>query len=116
MNAGERLERYAKLAISVGVNLQPGQDLIVQAPIQHAPLARPVVRAAYAAGARYVGVLYTDQHVERARVELASDEALEWTPAWRLELLEDAIRRRSALLTITGDPEPDVMALSLIHI
>ena len=110
MNAGERLERYAKLAISVGVNLQPGQDLIVQAPIQHAPLARPVVRAAYAAGARYVGVLYTDQHVERARVELASDEALEWTPAWRLELLEDAIRRRSALLTITGDPEPDVMA------
>jgi aminopeptidase len=110
MNAGERLERYAKLAISVGVNLQPGQDLVVQALVEHAPLVRPVVRAAYAAGARYVSVLYQDQHVDRARVELASDEALGWTPPWRLELLEDAIRRRSALLIVTGDPEPDVMA------
>jgi aminopeptidase len=110
VNSDERLERYAKLAIGVGVNLQPGQDLIVQALVEHAPLVRPVVRAAYAAGSRYVGVLYQDQHVERARVELAPDEALEWTPPWRRELLEDAMRRRSALLSITGDPEPDLMA------
>jgi aminopeptidase len=110
VNAGERLERYAKLAIGVGVNLQPGQDLIVQAFVEHAPLVRPVVRAAYAAGARYVNVVYQDQHVVRARVELAPDEALDWTPPWLLELLEDGMRRRSALLIITGDPEPDLMA------
>jgi len=110
VNADERLERYAKLAVGVGVNLQPGQDLIVQALVEHAPLVRPVVRAAYAAGARYVGVLYQDQHVDRARVELAPDGALEWTPPWRRELLEDAMRRRSAFLNIIGDPEPDLMA------
>jgi len=110
VNADERLERYAKLAIGVGVNLQPGQDLVVQAFVEHAPLVRPVVRAAYAAGARYVNVLYQDQHVIRARVELAPDEALDWTPPWLLELLEDAIRRQAALLNITGEPEPNLLA------
>ena len=110
MSAGERLERYARLAIGVGVNLQAGQDLIVQALVEHAALVRPVVRAAYSAGARYVSVLYQDQYVNRARVELAPEEALGWTPPWLLELLEDGTRRRSALLSISGDPEPDVMA------
>jgi aminopeptidase len=110
VNADERLERYAKLAIGVGVNLQPGQDLIVQAFVEHAPLVRRVVRAAYEAGARYVGVLYLDQHVDRARVALAPDEALDWTPPWLLELLEDAIQRQGALLRIVGEPEPGLMA------
>jgi aminopeptidase len=110
VNADERLERYARLAIGVGVNLQPGQDLIVQALVEHAPLVRPVVRAAYTAGARYVSVLYQDQHVVRARVELAPDEGLDWTPPWLAELLTDAMRRQSALLIVTGDPEPDLMA------
>jgi aminopeptidase len=110
VSGAERLERYAKLAIEVGVNLQPGQDLIVQAQVEHAPLARQVVRAAYAAGARYVSVLYQDAHVVRARVELGPDEGLEWSPPWLVELIEDAMRRRSALLNVTGDPDPDLMA------
>jgi aminopeptidase len=110
VNGDDRLERYAKLAIRVGVNLQPGQDLIVQAYPEHAPLARQAVRAAYLAGARYAGVVYQDQHVVRARVELAPDEVLQWSPPWLVEVLEDAMRRQAALLNIVGDPEPDLMA------
>ena len=110
MSGGDRLERYAKLAIEVGVNLQPGQDLIVQALVEHAPLARQAVRAAYAAGARYANVLYVDQHVQRAAVELGPEEALGWTPSWLVELLEEAARRQAALLNITGDADPDIMA------
>jgi aminopeptidase len=110
MSGDDRLERYAKLAVEVGVGLQPGQDLIVQAQVEHAPLARQVVRAAYAAGARYVSVVYQDQHVVRAQVELGPDEGLGWTPSWLVEQLEDATRRRGAFLNITGDPDPDLMA------
>jgi len=110
VSANERLERYAQLAIEVGVNLQPGQDLIVQGLVEHAPLARQAVRAGYAAGARYVSVMYQDQHVVRARAELAPDEGLEWSPPWLVEMLEDAMRRHAAILTIVGDAEPDLMA------
>jgi aminopeptidase len=105
-----RLERYAKLAIEVGVNLQPGQDLVVQAQVEHAPLARQVVRAAYTAGARFVSVHYQDAHVVRARVELGPDDALGWSPPWLVEMMEEAMRRRSGLLIIAGDPDPDLMA------
>jgi hypothetical protein len=45
--ADERLERYARLVVEVGVNLQPGQTLAVGAGLEHAPLVRAVAREAY---------------------------------------------------------------------
>jgi Leucyl aminopeptidase (aminopeptidase T) len=77
----ERLERYAELVVRVGANVQKGQILFVSALTAHAPLARALARAGYAAGARYVDVLYTDQHIRRALIELGPDEALEHTPS-----------------------------------
>ena len=73
--ADERLETYARLAVQVGLNLQPGQTLGVNALIEHAPLARAIARQAYESGARYVDVLYSDQHVRRAHIAAAADDA-----------------------------------------
>ena len=106
----ERLDRYARLAIEVGVNLAPGQDLLVEALVEHAPLARSVARAAYSAGARYVDVVYHDRHLTRALVELGTDEGVDWTPDWLVQRVDDADRRRSAMLSLQGEPEPDLMA------
>jgi len=103
-----RLERYADLAIRVGANVQPGQLVFIGATIDHVPLARALARAAYAAGARYVDVRYTDQHVRRAMIELGPDEALERTPPWLKTRLSAA--RGNALIGTTGDPEPDLLA------
>ena len=49
MNA-ELLEKYADFIVRVGVNVQPGQTLIVNAPLEAAPLARLCVKSAFAAG------------------------------------------------------------------
>ena len=38
---------------------------------------------AYRAGASYVNVVYDDQHVRRAMIELGPDEALTYSPEWR---------------------------------
>ena len=51
--AGE-LEEYARLIVRVGLNLEDGQDVIVSAEIQHAPLARAIAEVGYAEGARLV--------------------------------------------------------------
>src|ERR671930_10666 len=76
MGGDERLEAYARLIVAVGVNLQPGQDVQISAFIEHAPLARALVRTAYEAGARYAEVLYQDNHVRKALVELGPEPAL----------------------------------------
>jgi aminopeptidase len=88
----------------------PGQDLLVDAHIVHAPLVRRIARAAYAAGARHVDVVYVDSHLTRALVELGPDDALDWTPAWVVQRLEEATARRSARLAVIGDPDPGLMA------
>ena len=70
------LEKYADFIVRVGTNVQPGQTLILSAPIAAAPLARLCVRSAFAAGARDVRVDWSDDAVTRARMELGSEEAL----------------------------------------
>ena len=58
MENDDRLSAYARLAVRVGVNLQPGQRLAINALVEHAPLVRVIARESYEAGASYVDVLY----------------------------------------------------------
>jgi aminopeptidase len=106
----ERLAAYARLAVHVGLNLQPGQNLALNALVEHAPLVRAVAREAYASGARYVDVLYGDQHVRRAHIEHAADDALGWSPPWLVRRADDIGEDGAALMAITGNPEPELYA------
>lgn len=104
----ERLEKYAELAVKVGANLQPGQTLFITAIVQHAPLVRALTRAGYAAGARYVDVLYTDQHVRKAKLELGPEEAVGYSPEWLKERW--SAMAGNAMFGTSGDPEPELLA------
>ena len=104
----DRLRRYAELAVRVGANVEEGQNVFINAQIEHAPLARALTRAAYAAGARYVDVSYRDQHIRKAMIELGPDEALTHTPDWMKERAE-ALAGAASIWT-TGDPEPELMS------
>jgi aminopeptidase len=108
--ADDRLHRYARLAVQVGLNLQPGQILGVNALIEHAPLARAVTREAYAAGARYVDVYYADQHVRRSHIESAAEADLDFSPPWQVERYDELGRVGGALIAISGNPEPELYA------
>ena len=104
----ERLERYADLAVQVGANVAEGQIVFVNSNTEHAPLARALARAAYRAGARYVDVLYIDQHVRRAMIELGPDDALTHAPDW-LKTRYGSMRGAATIGT-TGDPEPELLS------
>ena len=108
--AEERLQRYARLAVRVGVNVQPGQTLAVNAQLEHAPFVRAVTEEAYAAGARYVDVFYSDQHVRLAHIERASDAFLGFSPPWLVSRLRTLGETGGALLSIVGNPEPELFA------
>jgi aminopeptidase len=96
--------------VRVGANVQPGQLVDVVARVEHAEIARAVTRAAYEAGARYVDVYYSDQHLRRALIEGAADEVLSWTPPWLLERAKQVGDERAAVVALTGDAEPALLA------
>jgi aminopeptidase len=107
--AGE-LDEYARLALRVGVNVEQGQDVAVLAYVEHAPLVRALARVGYAEGARRVDASYVDVHLRRARAELAPDEAVGWTPRWMLERVVEEAERGAALVSIVGEPDPNLFA------
>ncbi len=110
MTPDERLDRYARLAVEVAVNLQPGQFLRIAAEPEHLPLVRAIGRVAYERGARYVETLYRDGHLKRARVQHAPEDSLDWTPPWTLSLLDHMIDTGGATIAITGEADPELLA------
>jgi aminopeptidase len=108
MSEDGRLDTYARLAIEVGINLVPGQDLQISGLLEHHPLVRAIAGAAYETGARYVDVNYVDQHVTRARIKHAPEDSLDWAAPHRIKQIEDLGASKGALVSITGNPEPDL--------
>lgn len=103
--AAERTRGLARLAVHVGANVAPGQDVVVLAyDVEHAGLAREVADVAYRAGAHYVSVLYWDQHVKRSRLLHADPDSLGYTPSWWDSYIEDLTERRGASIVLWGDP------------
>jgi aminopeptidase len=94
----------------VGSNVQEGQDAIVTCLVEHAEIARAIAREAYRAGARHVLVVYGDLHLRRAAIELGPEEELGWSPPHLLELYRRAFEDHPALIALTGNPDPNLLA------
>jgi aminopeptidase len=104
----EKLENYATLAVKIGVNIQPGQTLVISAMIESAELVRLIVRKAYAAGAKLVKVNYSDEDVSRMRYELASDESFLEPPTWYAGEMQELAENGAAFLTVISS-SPDLL-------
>jgi|GEM_PF-4763018 len=59
---------YAELLINSGINLQPGQNLIIRYHVGGSLLARQCAEFAYQRGATLVVMLPVDTHITRARI------------------------------------------------
>jgi aminopeptidase len=110
MDLSERLNRLAELAVRVGGNVQPGQLVVVSGMVENAPLMREIARAAYRAGAHRVEASYRDMHFARATIELGPEDALSETMPWDLALLRTLVAKHGALIQVSGDPEPTLLA------
>ncbi len=104
----EKLEKYAELAVKVGVNLQKGQTLIINAALDSAELVRLIVRKAYEAGARNVVVNWNDDVVSRTKYDLAPDEVFHEYPKWRAREIEEYAEQGAAFMSIMSS-SPDLL-------
>ena len=103
------LEGLAELAVRVGLNLQPQQDLVMTAPVSALPLARAIARAAYRAGGGLVTPLITDREMTLARFEHGADAGFDRAAGWLYEGMAKAFDGGAARLALVGE---DPMLLS----
>ncbi|MBI1257719.1 MAG: aminopeptidase [Chloroflexi bacterium] len=103
------LEKYAQVIVKVGSNLQPGQRLMITTPLAANPLVRQVAKAAYQAGARYVGVNWDDEELQRIRVQHAALETMTETDTWNLDGIVDYFDHGDATLRISAQ-NPDLLS------
>ncbi|MFP4376328.1 MAG: aminopeptidase [Spirochaetales bacterium] len=80
MNRTEFYERYARVVVSVGLNVQENQEVVISAPVEAVEFVPTVVAECYRRGASLVQVFYRDQAVTRARLEHAREDTLDLTP------------------------------------
>jgi aminopeptidase len=103
------LDRLAELAVRTGLNLQPGQDLVMTTPVAALPLARAIARAAYRAGGGLVTPIISDRDMTLARFEHGQGESFDRAPGWLYEGMAKAFEGGAARLALVGE-DPMLLA------
>ncbi|MFA9556420.1 aminopeptidase [Evansella sp. AB-rgal1] len=102
----QKLEKYAELAVKIGVNIQKGQTLVVSAPISSADFVRLVAKKAYEVGAKNVHVEWNDDELLRMKYDMAPFEAFQEFPKWKADGYEQLAEEGAAFMTVKStDPE-----------
>lgn len=101
-----KLEKYARLLVEVGLNVQKGQTVIIAAPVECAAFARMCASAAYAVGCREVIMDWGDDYLARQKYLHAADEVFDEVPEWRKNFYNGYARQGAGFLRISAsDPE-----------
>jgi aminopeptidase len=101
--AQQELGAYADVIVHVGLNLQPGQRLLIRADVHSAPLVRAVARSAYGAGSPFVDVIWGDEQLALARLQRAPAGSFGEIAAWQPPVVVEHLQSGGALLSIRGD-------------
>lgn len=102
-------QAYADLIIRAGVNLQPGQALLVIAEIGQRGFARLLATTAYDAGARYVKVDWLDPLLSKARYLHADPQHLDYVPQYEVARRQEMLDDGWAYVYLTGSEYPDAL-------
>jgi aminopeptidase len=103
------LEKYARLVVRVGVNVQPGQQVVINCLPEQAEAARAVAAEAYRVGASRVDIDYSDPHLQRAAVLHAPEDQLGSVRPSEIAKVRAWSDDRPAVISLTGNPFPTLM-------
>lgn len=104
-----RLQKYADVAVQIGLDLKKGQRLIVSSTLEAQELTRAVVRSAYRAGALEVFVNWADDELAKIHLEEGSEDSLKASPQWLADAYAKLVDEGAARIRI-GPSDPDILA------
>ncbi|HEY8445359.1 MAG TPA: aminopeptidase [Bacilli bacterium] len=103
-----RLQKYAQLVVKVGVNVQEGQMVVINSPVECAPFTRMVVEEAYKAHASYVYVRWNDDIVKKSYYTYASIDVIKDVPKYLVEQYQEFVDKKAAIISISA-PTPGLL-------
>lgn len=98
-----KLEKYAELAIKIGVNLQKGQNLIINTSTSAITLTRLCVEEAYLAGAKRVLVFYSDEYIAKSHFMHQDVDVLSDIHSWQIDSKLDYFKEGACILHIISE-------------
>ena len=81
----EKLKDYAKLIVKKGINVQKGQPVFINCPVDLAYFVRVIAKEAYNAGASEVYTNWVDDELTLLKYENAPMEIFENFPKWAVD-------------------------------
>lgn len=102
----EIFRKYAQLAVKVGVNLHPEQDVVITASTSTAAFVTEVVRVCYEAGASSVTIDWTNHEIEKLRWQYEDASVMAKLLPWQEEQLKHRMDTFPCKIRIEdADPE-----------
>lgn len=96
------LDKLGEVAVRTGLNVLPGQQVIITAPLDAVPLVRRVTEHAYKAGASLVTTFYADEETTLARYRFAQEATFDTAADWLAKGMAEGFRAGAARMAITG--------------
>lgn len=103
MLKGKTLLDYAKLVLTIGVNLQKGQGLEIACPIEKSDIAVALTEQAYALGAKIVRVRWENQQIDRLNYANADLSALTDIPKWLVDSRNYLVEKGFCYVAVSAD-------------
>ncbi len=100
------LEKYAALIVESGLNVQKGQEVLVQANMETEEFALLCVEECYKRGAEKVRVEWLSQDLDRLTYRYRTLESLKTIDRWEIEKVKDRAEKLPCLLWLDSD-DPD---------
>ncbi len=104
-----RLRKYANLIARSGVNVQKGQEVVINAGLDQPEFVKMVVEECYKAGAKEVSVDWHYQPLTKTHVRYCSDKVLATVEKWQVERLEHRAEVLPCMIHLISD-DPDGLA------
>jgi len=96
------LVNYSHAILKIGVNLQHGQKLVVNASVDHKDFVRIFVEQAYDLGANEVLVVWNDTYISRQKLLKAPDEVITHIYDWEVEMPKSFLEKGAATVSLVG--------------
>lgn len=106
MLTNKQMENFAELAVRIGTNMQPNQEVVIRCDVKCQDFAHLIAEKAYAFGAKLVLMQWRDEVLTRINMLNASKETLCDVPDYQIAQNNYYINHKVCLISISaGDPD-----------
>ena len=95
------LVKYADVIIKIGLNVQPGQRVLLRSFVENVDFTRVLIEQSYKTGASFVDVIWEDEQARLIRFKHGPKDSFGLYSQFRSDALSQAGERADAMLSMT---------------